>query len=565
MGGFMSPHSPCSLGTFASRASSPISSTSEAFGDFAEGEVESLLNTPQPEELPKAGAATVPIAQEGEQDQAVEDLQRSTPQTYGGGYGGGGYGGGGGGYGGGGYGGYGNGHGKPAAEKIAEQAVEYPPDSAVFFATMTAPTAEAAEEMAVEDLSDPMALSEAALHELEIVTQCYLENRSVTGAEDNIQKRAMEEGPRLVLEGLLALVLETEEDTEVAKGRAAAHAFVLDRWSAADANWRNDADVLVRSPDRRYNVLTLLLEIQNTWPFTGAQEWKEEGEEQLLEIGELRHRRRQWLGMMINSGSMKDGADADFARMVWNRCRTIENAVAHGKRKLLPFFKATLSASKVCIISDMIPAFEKDIIARKARLSDVLVFAASMSVGPEAPITSPAAQKALFLRKEGGTLTYSGGSTKAGGPRAKLVATYTPVVKLSQGQRKRLRYQRRAAAKLTPSAQAKKADLMFLDAEARKAGWLSKKEKLMAGGAEAPPPGNLPCSGRAGLRGATGCPAGGNGREAAGSFNGGADGRSRAGAGNPDEEAKGQDGAGDPEGEGEDRGGAGSADGGAGG
>ena len=97
--------------------------------------MESLLNNPQ--ERSTAGAATVQIAQEGEHDQAVEDLQRSTPQGHDGG----------------GHGGYGDdGHGKPAAEKIADQAVtvEYPPNSAAFFATMTASTAEAAEEMAVK-------------------------------------------------------------------------------------------------------------------------------------------------------------------------------------------------------------------------------------------------------------------------------------------------------------------------------------------------------------------------------------------------------------------------------
>jgi len=476
MGGFLSPHSPCSIGTFASRASSPVSQA-ESFGDFTEGEVEFL------HKQATDGATAVPIAQEGEQDQAVEDLQRSTPQADAGGYGGGArcYGGGAGGFGGDGYGGYGDGHSEPAAEEIPEQAVEYPPDAARFFATMTDPPVEAAEEMAVEDLSDPMALAETALRELEIVTQCYLEIRSTPNAEDNVQKRAMEEGPRLVLEGLLSIVLETEEDEEVAKGRAAAHALILERWGAADVNWRNNVDTLVRSPDRRYNILTLLLEIQNTWPLTGAQEWKEEGEAQLLEIGDLRHRRRQWLGMMINSGSMKEGADADFARMVWNRCRTIENAVVHGKRKLLPFLNATLSVSKVCVISDIIPAFEKDIIDRKARLSDVLAFAASMSVGPDSPIKLPAAQQAIFLRKDGGSLVYSGGESEAGETRAKTVVMYEPAVKLSQGQRKRLRYQRRAAAKPSPSAQARKDDLLFLDAEARKAGWRSKKEKLLAG------------------------------------------------------------------------------------
>ena len=133
------------------------------------------------------------------------------------------------------------------------------------------------------------------------------------GAEDTIQKRAMEEGPRLVLEGLLKVVLDTEEDKEAAVTRAAAHAFVLERWNAAEQSWRDNVDLLVRSPDRRYNVLTLLLEIQNTWPLVGAREWREEGGAQLLEIEELRHRRRQWLGIMINSGAMKEGADAEFA------------------------------------------------------------------------------------------------------------------------------------------------------------------------------------------------------------------------------------------------------------
>ena len=556
MGGFLSrSSSPSSPDPFASRASSPAS-----FGDFEEGEVEALLSTepeqvrtkdvaepqavpiaqegeqdravenlrkssPQPEQATAQATANVPSAQEGEQEWAVENLQQSTPQP------------------------------EQIAKTAAKQAVEYPADSAAFFATMTAPTAEAMGEIEIEDRSNPMALTEAALQELEIVVQCYVENRSVKGAEDNIQKRAMEEGPRLVLEGLLTLVLETEEDMEVAKGRAAAHAFVLECWSAADVNWCNKVDVLVRSPDRRYNVLTLLMEIQNTWPYMGSREWREEGEAQLLEIGDLRHRRRQWLGIMINSGSMMEGADADFARMIWNRCRTVENAVVHGKKKLLPFFTSTLSASKVGLISDLIPAFEKDIIARKARLSDVLVFAASMSVGPEAPITSPAAQKALFLRKEGGTLTYSGGSTEAGS-RPKRVATFTPAVKLSQGQRKRLRYQRRAEAKISRRAQAR-ADLQFLDAEARKAGWRSKKEKRLAGDTAGATPATPPRSSRAGLRVTTGCTAVGNGREAAGNFDGGADGRSRGSAGISGEEAKVQDG---KEG---DRDGAGNADGGA--
>ena len=81
--------------------------------------------------------------------------------------------------------------------------------------------------------------------------------------------------------------------------------------------------------------------------------------------------------------------------------------VAHGKRKLLPFVKATLSTSQFCLISDCIPAFEVDIIARKARLSDVIVFAAITMEGRDAPIATPAAQKALFLRKDGGSLIFS--------------------------------------------------------------------------------------------------------------------------------------------------------------
>ena len=95
--------------------------------------------------------------------------------------------------------------------------------------------------------------------------------------------------------------------------------------------------------------------------------------------------------------------------MIWNRCRAVENAVVHGKRKLLPFVKATFSTSQFCLISDCIPAFEVDIIARKARLSDVLAFAALMMEGPDAPIAMPAAQKALFLRKDGGSLIISDG------------------------------------------------------------------------------------------------------------------------------------------------------------
>ena len=484
-GGFLSPCS--SPDTFESRASSPAS-----FGSFEEGEVETLLNARRGDQIDVAEKSQMaPIiltmsSQGGEErDEAVENLQGPTSTAI-------------------------------MAETVAEAklTVEHPTDPAVYLATKTVPTdltgeylsdtaaffatktvpviAEPGEETAVENLPDYVALTEAALLELEIVTQGYVEIRATPGAEDHIQKRAMEVGPREVLERLLRAVLGTEEDEEVSKARAAAHTFILERWDKAERSWRDNAAILVRSPDRRYNVLTLLLEIQTTWPYTGSQEWREEGEAQLLEIGELRHRRRQWLGLMINSGALKEGADVDFARMVWNRCRPIENAVAHGKKKLLPLLKATLSASKICIISDLIPAFEKDIIARKARLSDVLVFAASIMVGPEAPIESPAAQKALFLRKEGGTLTHLVGSAEEGAPRAKLVVKFTPAIKISQGQRKRLRYQaanqRRAAAKLSPSAQAKKADLMFLEVEARKAGWRSKKEKRKEGGTEAASP-----------------------------------------------------------------------------
>ena len=71
--------------------------------------------------------------------------------------------------------------------------------------------------MAVENLPDHVALTEAALLELEIVTQGYVEIRATPGAEDHIQKRAMEVGPRMVLERLLCIILGTEENEEAAK------------------------------------------------------------------------------------------------------------------------------------------------------------------------------------------------------------------------------------------------------------------------------------------------------------------------------------------------------------
>ena len=290
-GGFLSPRS--AADTFETRASSPSSLSGVSFGNFEEGEVEAIYDSgstspvadvpialtgeqvlavenlqdlaPQttaataeagreesaveyPSDaaaFPEAAAANVPIARMGEQVLAVENLQDPAPQAT---------------------------EATPEVER--KSAVEYPPDAAAFFATLTDPPADV--DRPVEDLADPVEdledISEMALVELEVLTRGYLENRSMPGAEDTIQKRAMEEGPRLVLEGLLKVVLDTEEDKEAAVTRAAAHAFVLDRWNAAEQCWRDNVDRLVRASGRRYNVLTLLLEIQNTWPHVGARE-----------------------------------------------------------------------------------------------------------------------------------------------------------------------------------------------------------------------------------------------------------------------------------------------------